>query len=354
VTFGEVEAMDSPSSRRPGDFHWASTLWHELSHVYVLTATKHLVPRWFTEGEAVHEETAISPDWGDRMGPDEIEAIKDHKLLPVAELDRGFVRPSYPSQVIVSYFQAGKICDYIAQKWGDDKILQMIHSFAQAKSTAEVIRSDLGMSPEDFDKQFLAWLDAQTKTTVEHFAEWKKRIRTLASDVREKKYDDAIREGTEIRDWYPDYVETNSVYELLADACLEKGDKAGAVAQLEAYSRVGGRNPATIKQLAALEPDHVKAAKALERLLYIYPEDEKLHTHLGELWLEQGNVPGAIQEYQAALDLKPTDLAQARLNLAQAYKRANRVGDAKEQVVLALEAAPDFKPAQKLLLEIMK
>src|SRR5581483_8897871 len=69
VTFGQVIAMDSPSSRPPGDFHWASTLWHEMSHVYVLTATHHLVPRWFTEGEAVHEETAVAPDWGDRMGP---------------------------------------------------------------------------------------------------------------------------------------------------------------------------------------------------------------------------------------------------------------------------------------------
>ncbi len=66
VTFGMVVAMDSPSARPPGEFNWASTMWHELSHVYVLTATKHLVPRWFTEGLAVHEESAASPDWGDR------------------------------------------------------------------------------------------------------------------------------------------------------------------------------------------------------------------------------------------------------------------------------------------------
>jgi tetratricopeptide (TPR) repeat protein len=354
VTFGEVVAMDSPSRRPPGDFHWASTLWHEMSHVYVLTATHHLVPRWFTEGEAVHEETAVAADWGDRMGPDEIAAIRDRKLLPVAELDRGFVRPSYPAQVIVSYFEAGKICDYIAQKWGDDKILQMIHSFAESKSTPEVIQADLGMSPADFDQQFEAWLDAQTKTTVEHFPEWKKRIRTLADDLHDRKYDEAIKEGTAIRDWYPDYVESNSVYELLANAYLEKGNKAAAIQQLEDYSHVGGRNPATIKQLAGLEPNPDAAAKALERLLYIYPEDEKLHSMLGDLLLQKGNTAGAIREYQALLALKPADVAQARFNLAQAYHRANRVEDAKEQVLLALEAAPNFKPAQKLLLEIMK
>ena len=58
VTFGEVVAMDSPSARKPGDFNWGATLWHEMSHVFILTATNHRVPRWFTEGLAVHEEGA--------------------------------------------------------------------------------------------------------------------------------------------------------------------------------------------------------------------------------------------------------------------------------------------------------
>ena len=35
VTFGYVVAMDSPSGRPPGRFHWATTMWHEMSHVYL-------------------------------------------------------------------------------------------------------------------------------------------------------------------------------------------------------------------------------------------------------------------------------------------------------------------------------
>ncbi len=123
VTFGQVVAMDSPSGRKPGDFHWASTMWHELSHVYVLAMTDHRVPRWFTEGMAVYEETATQPDWGDRLDHESIMAIKNKKLLPIAELDRGFIHPSYPSQVVVSYFQGGKICNYIAEKYGYDTLL---------------------------------------------------------------------------------------------------------------------------------------------------------------------------------------------------------------------------------------
>src|SRR5262249_7690790 len=107
VTFVETIAMDSPSGRKPGDFHWASTLWHEMSHVFILQATNQRVPRWFTEGLAVHEETEASPEWGDRVTPDVLVALKDKKLLPIADMDKGFVHPDYPAQVIVSYYQAG-------------------------------------------------------------------------------------------------------------------------------------------------------------------------------------------------------------------------------------------------------
>ena len=146
VTFGEVVAMDSPSGRKPGDFNWASTLWHEMSHVYILTATNHRVPRWFTEGLAVHEETQASPEWGDAITPDIVVAMRDKKLLPVADLDRGFIRPEYPAQVIVSYYQAGRICDYIQSRWGADKLLDMVHSFA---ASSRPRRGDPGRSGHD-------------------------------------------------------------------------------------------------------------------------------------------------------------------------------------------------------------
>ena len=357
VTFGSVVAMDSPSGRPPGTFHWASTMWHELSHVFVLQATNHRVPRWFTEGLAVYEETAASPDWGDRLDPEAVTAIHSKKLLPVAELDRGFIRPSYPAQVVVSYYQAGKICNFIAEKWGYGKLLDMIHSYARLESTPDAIHNNLGMSTGDFDKQFMAWIEAQTKITVDHFDEWKKQLKTTVEDLRAKKYDDVIREGAAIRDFYPDYVEPGSVYELMADAYEAKGDKTAARKELEQYSQEGGRSPLLLKRLATYQEeagDPKKAAATLDRLNYIYPEDAELHKRLGDLWLAQNNLPGAIREYQAVLATKPLDQAGAHFELANALRKANLMDDARDQVLQALEAAPGYKPAQKLLLEISK
>lgn len=356
VTFDSVVAMDSPSSRKPGTFHWDSTMWHELSHVYVLSMTNHRVPRWFTEGLAVYEETGNgNPDWGDRLDPESIMAIKEKKLLPVAQIDRGFIHPTYPAQVTVSYFQAGKICNFIDEKWGYDKILAMIHDFAELKPTPQVIEQEFKMKPEEFDRQFLAWLESQTKRTVDGFDDWKKQIKEVSDDVKAKKWDEAIAKGNAIRDLYSDYVELGNVYEFLAEAWLAKGDKAKATAELERYSAVGGRDPVTLKQLATLEiglGHKREAATVLERLNLIYLEDTDAHQQLGQLLLDLNNPAGAAREFQAVLAGKPIDLAGAHYQLARALQASHQMDQARDEVLSALEAAPGFKPAQKLLLEL--
>ena len=355
VTFGLVIAMDSPSGRPPGEFLWASTLWHEMSHVYILTATNFRVPRWFTEGLAVHEETEASPEWGDRITPDVLVAIREKKLLPVAEMDRGFIRPEYPNQVIVSYYQAGRICDYIKERWGADKLLDMVHSFADHKATPDVIRADLGMAPEEFDKQFFEWLDKDVGKTVANFDQWRTKLKDLAAQAKSKNYDEVLKEGEEVRRLYPDYVYPANPYEFMADADLAKGDKPAAVAILTAYEKIGGHNPPALKELASLEQELGKAADAaatLDRLNYIFPNDEDLHHRLGDLWFAQNNFPGAVREYNAVIAMGPLDKASAQFNVARAYFAAGEKDKAEDHVLASLEIAPDYRPAQKLLLQL--
>jgi len=355
VTFGYVIAMDSPSGRPPGSFHWDSVMRHEMSHVFTLTMTNFHVPRWFTEGIAVHEETAASPEWGDRLGPDEIAAIKNHKLLPVADLDRGFVHPVGPQQVVVSYFEAGRICDYITDKWGWDTILAMLRDYAAKDETASVIRKELKIEPAEFDRQFIAALEAGTKHTVDNFDKWKDDFKRLEAASANRNYDEVIRLGSEARDLYPDYVEHHSIYEALATAYLAKGDHSVAVDQLERYVHIGGRNPDTLELLAkelSAANNPKEAAAVLDRLNYIYPMRIGQHQELGELWLGQGNAAGAIREFQALLAAKPIDAARAHYDLACAFHLNHQTEAARNEVIDAMEIAPGFRPAQKLLLEL--
>ena len=354
-SFGGAIALDSPSGRPPGEFHWASTLWHEMSHVFTLTLTDSHVPRWFTEGIAVHEETAVSPEWGDRLTPEVLMAIKNKQLLPIGDLDRGFIHPTAPGQVIVSYYQAGRICDFITDKWGWDTILAMLKDYAADIDTPTVIRKELKLEPADFDKRFLAMVEAETKKSVDHFTEWKDDLKQINEAAKAKDNDTVIKLGAQARDLFPDYVEAGNVYEFLAHAYLAKGDKPAAIAELERYAKIGGRDPATLKSLAGeLEAagDKKEAAAVLDRVNYIYPMNNDMHQQLGLLWLDLNETAGAIREFQAVVAHDPIDPAQAHFNLARAYRQNHQNEQAQDELLAALEAAPGFRPAQKLLLEL--
>jgi tetratricopeptide (TPR) repeat protein len=358
VTFGEVVAMDSPSARKPGDFNWGSTLWHEMSHVYILTATNFRVPRWFTEGLAVHEEGKRSPEWKNQPTPDVLAAIGDKKLLPVARLDRGFVYPDYPTQVLVSYFQAGSICDFVEEKWGEDKLLDMVHSFAQSTTTPQAIQQNLGLVPDEFDKQFLAWVDHRYGSEAAHFDTWREKLKALFAAARQKQFDAVLQQGNAIVAMYPEYVGDASAYELIADAAQMRGDAKAETAILTAYMHEGGQMPALLKRLAALQEaagQHADAAATLERLNYVYPvKNEELHQHLGDLLYAQKQFDGAIREYNAVVASHPVDKAGAEFKLAQAYLAAGKRDKAQESVLAALETAPGYRPAQKLLLQLQE
>jgi tetratricopeptide (TPR) repeat protein len=324
----------------------------------VISATKHRVPRWFTEGLSVHEETETDPEWGDRLTPEILSAIKKKALLPIAELDRGFIRPSYPNQVIVSYFQAGRVCNFIQSRWGWPKLLEMMRAYSKVTTTAATVESVLGMKPEEFDRQFLAWLEEQHSGPLKSFEGWMKELKPLHEAAKAKRWDDVLGKAPKLIGDYPEYVEPGNVYEPLAEAKLAKGDPAGATAALLSYARQGGRDPVILKKLAGLQEsqgDLAGAEATLRRVLWIYPvQDEPLHRQLGTLRGKLGQWSGAVEEWQVVLASKPVDKASAHYELALAYKNDNRPGEARDAVLDALEEAPGYRPAQRLLLELNK
>jgi tetratricopeptide (TPR) repeat protein len=221
--------------------------------------------------------------------------------------------------------------------------------------TPSVIRKELKMEPADFDKRFFASVEAETKTTVANFDDWVKRIKQVNDMSKAKDWDGVIKEGLAIRDFYPDYVEAGSVYEFLASAYLAKEDKPAAIAELERYVHAGGRSPDSIVQLGKLLTDAgngKEAAAVLERLNYIYPLVNDQHRMLGSLWIDQGNLAGAIREFGAVVAHNPIDPAEAHYNLARAFYLDKQTAKAEDELVSSLEAAPAYRPAQKLLLEL--
>jgi tetratricopeptide (TPR) repeat protein len=290
------------------------------------------------------------------MTPDVLVAIRDKKLVPVASLDRSFIFPAYPGQVNVSYFQAGSICDFIKVKWDEGKLLDMVQSFAQKKTTEQAIQSDLGLAPEEFDRLYLAWVNKTYGDEATHFDQWRQSLKTVIAAAEAKQYDAVMAQGPALIAMYPEYVEDANVYELMAAADRAKGDAKSEAAVLIAYEHEGGQQPEVLKRLATLEEQLGQpgaAIETLQRVNYIYPvKDENLHRCLGDLLYAGKQYDGAIREYAAVLALNPLDKAGAEFHLAQAYLAAGQKDKAEETVLLALEAAPGYRPAQKLLLEL--
>ena len=157
--------------------------------------------------------------------------------------------PVRPQQVVISYFQGGKIVDYITEKYGWDTILAMLKDFGNSERHA-------GGDPQGIEDRargvrsssFWRISKPRPRTCVARFDDWKKQVKGVVDAVQEKDWDAAIKDGTAIRDYYPDYVEDHSIYELLAQAYEAKGDKKAAIGELEAYVKAGGRNPESIKK----------------------------------------------------------------------------------------------------------
>jgi len=355
VTFGYLTAMDSPKARAAGDFHWGSTLWHEIAHVYTLEATDHRLPRWFSEGLSVYEEWNTGPLADRELPLDALTAMKSGTLLPIDDLDLGFVRPTYAGQVQVSYMQAGLICDFIATRWGHEALVVMLRSFADGLTTSEALHAAIDIDGAEFDELFANYLKVTYGDLTDSLDDYVVAGRQL---LRAVEVDDWISAEALARDMirrYPQRVGRGNAYEVLAKAQTELGEDEEALATLVSWFELGGHEPSTLQSLARelRELDRIDEAVAvLESLNWVMPYVTDEHRWLGDYYLETGRPRLAMREFDALLGLQADDPAAAYLGKAQAAKLLGDESTAKRQVLFALENAPFYRSAQRLLLEL--
>jgi tetratricopeptide (TPR) repeat protein len=383
VSFGNLLAMDSPAARERGEFNWGSTLWHEITHTITLGLTDHRIPRWLTEGLSVLEERRARAGWGDDLSLEFIIAYKRGDVLPVSQLNSGFVRPKYPAQVMFSYYEASLVAEMIERDMGFDAILRMLQGYKEGKTDEQVFRDVLKLEPKALDDRFEAYLKQRFATQmasvrvpagaapgeeperggvirglIERMSGGDDFISQIAQGKRlldDGKLDEAKTVFERAKAMFPEYVGGESPYRHLAEIHKQKGDLRAAAAELSKIVAVDENDFDTNVALATLLEqlgDRAGAAAALDRAVYISPYEVTLHTKLAELYAATGDKTKVVRERQAVVALKPVDRAEALYQLALAYYDAgDRVG-ARREVLKALEQAPSFDKAQQLLLRI--
>lgn len=355
VTFGDVVAMDSPSGRRAGEFHWGSTLWHELAHVFTLSATEHRVPRWLSEGLSVFEEWRTGPTPGVSIEPMVLDAWTEGKLLPIVRLDEGFIRPAYEGQVQVSYAQAGLVCLFIEQRYGIDRLVALLHQYRHDTTVAAAVQSALGVSSTEFDAQFAAFMKLRFAAWVAEPKRLRAQLRDAKAALDKKDWAAATSAAKEAVRLLPEYSGADSAYLMLVAARLGAADKAAALDALLSWRAAGGWDPEGQRQLVQLLSEAGREADALPIRLALNLADPLAladHQPLGDQLLKAGRPAEARREYRALLALQTQDPATAWLGLARAEAAAGNAALARRHALQSLEIAPHFRPAQHFLLEL--
>lgn len=378
VSFGPVISMDSPSARDAGEFNWGSTLWHELAHTFHLGLTRHRVPRWFSEGLAVYEERGARSGWGDDVNPSFLMAYLQDRLLPVSELNNGFARPSYPEQVIHSYYEASLVFELIERDYGAGAIVAMMEGYRDGLTTDQVFETVLQVGVDEFGEAFFDYMDERFAGPLASLRPHREIDgRPSAGDiagwaeadpgdffaqlgyghvlVEEARYDEATVYLERARDLFPEFAGRGSAYWYLALIHKEQGSLGRAERELAALTAINERDYTANLELAEIREtmgDIAGAAAALKRTVYIYPYNMSLHVRLAELLARAADRTGAIRERRAVLALGPVDRAEALYQLARAYYEADDLRNARHTVLRALEDAPSYEDAQELLLDI--
>ncbi len=406
VCFGSVITANSPASQMPNPENWEDVLWHEFCHVVTLNDTKNRMPRWLSEGISVYEERQADPGWGERMNLSYHEMIVGGKLAPLQELSGAFLSPKDHEALQFAYYESSLVVEFIVQKFGLPALKQILIDLRDGKEINAAIAAHTAPLA-DLEKQFAAFAreqadnlapgvdlekpppsDSDKPPTRSARVKEDKSAPLLTVDKSPPLADEAEMTGWEKKHTNNYYLKLRDAYKLMdasrwadAEIVLEK------LAQLY-HGESRGDNPLWLKSLAernlkdtnaewlSLEQfakqegdfvdlyqrlielsgarkDWPAETKYASRLLQVNPLYAVPYRALAEAGVATGDREQAISAYRHLLLLDPADPAETHFQLARLlHERGGAEAEAKRHVLQALEDAPRYRDAQKLLLEI--
>ena len=367
VSFGPVLMMDAPSARQRGEFNWGSVAWHELAHTFTLGLSENRAPRWLSEGLSVLEERRARPAWGADATVEFLAAFAGGRLRPVSQLNEGFVRPRFESEVILSYYEASLVCEMIESQKGASALVEMLTAYRDGLDTPAVFARVLGATPEAFDARFDAWVRAKFAGPLRAIlpsdgksapgGAFVSAMRDGIALIERKQLDSARTALLRAQTLFPEYAGQGAPARYLAELARDRGDLREALAQVQYItSRDETAWDANLLEADLRERlgDSLGARAPLERLLWISPYDISLHVRLAELASRAGDHVMAVRERRAVVALDPPDPLDAGYQLARALANGGDIAGARKEVLRVLEQAPTFEKAQTLLLELRR
>ncbi len=379
--FGRVIAMDSPRARKPGEFSWQATLWHEMAHVFTLQLSKFKVPRWLTEGISVYEEHRRRPAWGRELTLEFAHELSGGRTFGVKGLPAAFKRPE---SLALAYFEASLVVEHLVSVNGDAGLRTLLTAYADGASDTEAFAKAFGQSVDAVDASFKTFVtgrygalsramavppespggDDLAALTARATAAPGSFLAQLALGQALFKTGDLAGAQPVLEraaTLAPEASGSASPRALLAEIALKAGDAPRARRELRLLLTSDHVNVSAARRLVALgrdaaAGDAVAAGDVdfgLRLVADLDPFDAEAHGLLGQRLLAKNtraDSEAALIELRAAMALGPSNLAEAHTDLADVLLRLGRREEAKAQALRALQLAPTFARAQDLLL----
>lgn len=313
VCFGQSLALLSPQA---APFNWGNVLWHELGHVFAIQMSKNHVPRWFTEGLSEYETIVRRPEWQREEDPALFAALKAGRIPALGGFNRAFTHVETVEEVTMAYYAASQIVVFMADKYGFDKVVSMLPRWGKGERTPEVIKGALGVTPEEVDKAYRAWLD-------ERYGRYKNQY---VPDLHAPTLEDAIDAAKKAPKDARKQVE-------LGIALFRSGKDVDGRKAIDAALAIDPNQPDAIYILADLALDDEKvdekqraaaAQKYLERLIAAKHDGFAVRMKMAGIALAVDDFAGAKAAFEAALQNDPTQ-SDAAAGLVKVQRRTKDV-----------------------------
>ncbi len=396
ICFGKVITLISPDTLSA---NWQEIVWHEFMHVITLQMTGNRMPRWLSEGISVYEEREGRPYWGRSQGLDLVRASEQDKLLHVADLNSGFSGAQDSADLGFAYFQAYLVVDFIADEYGFEKLVELVDQYAFIKEEEERFDEVFDQNLEQFDAAFRGWIDrrvaeinvyvhtedlpdegdghghgvrenssailAELYNNVSLKQHMRARIEENDRDFqaylqlgivlfKEESFFEAKQYLNQAYELLPSYTGYPSPPLVLSQIYEQEGNREAQLQQLELLLQNLQHDYASaiILAEAALEENNFERAEYyIDRAIQVDPYRADVHQLKASYAETIGDSQLAVIEYEVLLKLEINDPAEAQTNLAQAYLNNGQVLQAKKNILRALETAPSYQRAQRILLQ---
>lgn len=137
---------------------FAHVIRHELVHVFTVSkinrvlldhrqAQDRMLPLWFTEGLAEFWSTK----WDTQAEMVLRDAVLSNYVVPLSDMDR-----IYGS--FLMYKEGQQICEFIAERYGEEKLLLLFENFWKAQSFSDVMKATIGKTYKEFDEDWMYYL----------------------------------------------------------------------------------------------------------------------------------------------------------------------------------------------------